>query len=419
MASVLVAFGGAFNGYVIHLKLPFTENNGSIGRLDTGTISPVSDMSSFQSYFGSSSPTLHGLVVSLIFIPAAAISFFAGSFADKVGRPRAVTIGALIFGTGTALEAAAVRLAMFLVGRVICGLGQGLFMSIIVVYICELSPPGRRGFLTGLVQLMVTIGILIGYFMAYGTVRINSSASWRIPFAVQSFFAFCYGLVCIFLPHSPRWLTLCGQQEEAVKVWIRLGVPEADWEIMEDGSTTHEKKASKKVSYSFLRAFKKDVRGRTALGTFILVMQQLCGIDSVLYYAPLIFQQAGFRAEQASFLASGVSAVVIVVVTIPGFALVDRWKRRTCTILGGCLMAACMILIGSLYASTSAQSSGTIRWVVIVTVYVYIVIYCVTWAVIYRVYPSEIQPPVTRAAASCLGQSANWVRYGWSPCNYN
>lgn len=101
--------------------------------MDTGIIGPVTVMENFTSQFGSQSATIHGLIVSSILIPAAISSFFAGRVADILGRPKGMTIGALVFGLGAALEAGAVYLVMFIVGRCIPGIGEGLYLGTLVV----------------------------------------------------------------------------------------------------------------------------------------------------------------------------------------------------------------------------------------------------------------------------------------------
>lgn len=117
------------------------------------------------------------------------------------------------------------------------------------------------------------------------------------------------------------------------------------------------------VSHSIIRVFRKDVRSRTALAVYYLGMQQLCGIDSILYYAPIVFQQAGLTSQKSFFLASGVTAIVIVAVTIPATLKADRWPRRTQTMVGGCLISGCLLLNGILYASGAVhQSAEVARW---------------------------------------------------------
>jgi MFS family permease len=100
---------------------------------DTGIIGPVTVMPSFTSYTGNPSPTMHGLIVSSILIPAAISSFFAGKLADRLGRTRGIAIGSGIFGLGAAVEAASVHVGMFVAGRVLAGVGEGMFLGTVVV----------------------------------------------------------------------------------------------------------------------------------------------------------------------------------------------------------------------------------------------------------------------------------------------
>lgn len=422
LACILVSFGGLIFG------------------LDTGCIGPITTMTQFTNEFGSFSSTVHGLLVSSILIPASLTSFFAGSIADSIGRVLAISIGGCIFALGTALEAAAQDLAMLFVGRCITGVGEGLFLSTLTVYVCEIAPAATRGVLASVQQMLVTFGLFLGYFFCYGTVRAaDSSLSWRLPFAFQSFLALSYGLsVFFFLHESPRWLKSRGRLEEAGEVWDRLGVANAERE-KEDQARQQEAQPQQGVldlgktlepeslaltpilsnqqhsgnngnGGSWLRIFDADVRARTALGAFVMGMQQLSGIDGVLYYAPLLFQQAGLSSVTASFLASGLSALLMMLITIPAFLYADKWGRRTSTLAGGLLLAACMLIIGSLYASGSVHGdSGAGRWVVIVLIYIFALTYCASWAVHLRVYASEIQPLKTRAPATSLAQTSNWI----------
>ena len=127
-------------------------------------------------------------------------------------------------------------------------------------------------------------------------------------------------------------------------------------------------------------------------------------------YAPLLFQQAGLASAKASFLASGVSAIVIFSVTIPALFLADKWARRHSTIYGGIGLSATMFLIGGLYAGNTVHSSfGAGRWVVIISIYIFVVIYCISWAVGIKIYAVEIQPQRTRASAASLAHGSNWV----------
>ncbi|KAJ5364869.1 uncharacterized protein N7496_010582 [Penicillium cataractarum] len=391
--------------------------NGLLFGMDTGIIGPATDMKVFKASFGGSqNATIHGLIVSSILIPAALSSFFAGYLSDRLGRPKGISIGVFVFGVGAAIEAGAVSLGMFIAGRVVEGLGEGLFLGNLVVLICEISPTSTRGPLTTGPQLLITLGLVVGFFTCYGSSNIQSSLSWRTPFILLSSLSM---ILCastfFFLPESPRWLTLHGRHKEAAETWDKLEVSQAEREKVELQSETTEvvvpvATVKEKAVHKLLDIFSKDVRTRTALAVFLMGMQQLSGIDGVLYYAPLLFQQAGLASSEASFFASGVSALVIFAATIPGLIYADGWGRRHSIIYGGVGLGAIMFLIGGLYAGNTVHGTfGAGRWVVIVCIYIFAIIYSLTWAVAVKVYSAEIQPQRTRASATTLAHSSNWL----------
>lgn len=184
-------------------------------------------------------------------------------------------------------------------------------------YICEITPPSQRGPLTTGPQLLLTFGLLAGYFTCYGTANLHSSLSWRTPFIILSSLSVLFSLVsALCLVQSPRWLTLRGQQAEAAAAWNMLQVDEASRESQKtedrEKIAAHEahdsmkftdvadsKKAilpdnnglknRKSVSRVF-DAFSADVRARTFLAVFIMSMQQLSGIDGMLYVSRALQQ---------------------------------------------------------------------------------------------------------------------------------
>jgi MFS family permease len=187
------------------------------------------------------------------------------------------------------------------------------------------------------------VGIAIGYFFCYGTARLHQTTlSWRIPLFFQTLVAFSFALACLTLPPSPRWLLAKGRKDEALATLERLGLGSEELEEMatvvgDDGASIAESSLWKSVKQHFrdmAMVFGKDARQRTGLACFMMAMQQMSGIDGVLYYAPLLFQQAGLASEEASFLASGVSALVMLAVTIPASFYCDHWGRRASTIIG-------------------------------------------------------------------------------------
>ncbi|KAK7994159.1 ankyrin protein [Apiospora arundinis] len=331
---------------------------------DTGAIGAIMAMPAFTASMGHLSATLVGFTVSLIMLTGAIPSVFAGYLADKYGRLKVVMLGAVLFGLGAAVQGTAFALPQFLVGRAFAGLGAGAFLSNISVYICEVAPARHRGILAGLPQFLNTAGICLGYFICYGT--------GALTLALVA--------CCLALPDSPRWYLLHGRRDEALLALEKLQVSvvgeDRDFLI----STSQQSSLSLWQGLALL--FRRGYRTRTMLALFILGMVQLSGIDGVLYYAPTLFAQAGLESETASFLASGLSAVLMLAISVPAFLLADKWGRRTSAITGGVGLSGMMLLIGSLYAAGA-------------------------------IYASEIQPTHTRAAANCVAQGlgffTNWL----------
>lgn len=172
-------------------------------------------------------------------------------------------------------------------------------------YVCEIAPPTKRGRLATIVQVFVTIGICLGYFMCYGTVRVSSSLSWRLPLAFQSGIALFLAVASSFyLPQSPRWLAYKGRREEASLAWDKLGVSSAEREkdLLQNPTATVEAvtRPTEAVKLGFIEKIRRDVvasisifrgdsRKPMILGVFLMSMQQLSGIDGVLYVSLLHF----------------------------------------------------------------------------------------------------------------------------------
>lgn len=232
----------------------------------------------------------HGLLVSTILIPAAFSSMFTGHLANALGRLSATAIGSFIFGVGAAIECSSFALAQLFIGRAIKGFGEGFFLSTLVVYITEISPPSQRGTLASLPQFITTLGILTGYFLCYGSVGIESSLSWRLPYAVQAIIALLFtASTLLFLPQSPRWLTARGKLKEAEQVWIRLGVPDDEREKVEEEVDDNEKADQEVKTKDIFAIFAPDAWKRTVLGLLLMGIQQASGIDGVLYVSILNF----------------------------------------------------------------------------------------------------------------------------------
>ncbi|KAF2150524.1 general substrate transporter [Myriangium duriaei CBS 260.36] len=396
LATVAVSLAGFLNGF------------------DTGSVGAVMEMPHFGKTFGTFSPFIHGLTVSMIMLTGAFPSLYAGQLGDILGRLKTIQVGALLFVVGAIMQATAHQLPVFIAGRAIGGIGMGTWMSPLAVYVTEIAPSARRGMLMATPQLAVTFGIRCGYFTCYGTVRIDSPLSWKSIYIMQSVAGVALAAACMVIPESPRWALLQGDRESAIHLLERLDFSRAEAEKDFLGPAAQRQiTAQPGPIQGLVMIFRKPYRSRTTLALVMLGMIQLSGIDGVLYYAPILFSQAGLPVTTASFVASGLSAILMFAITIPTLIFVDRFNRRSVTIVGGVLLTFCMFTIGLLYATNAVHPTGIARFVVVALVFIFGLTYCATWGVVGKIYASEIQPAATRSAANCVAQGlgflTNWL----------
>jgi len=272
LASIAVSLGGILNGY------------------DTGSIGGVTVMPQFTASIGPLSSAMLGITVSIIMLAGALPAPFAGFFADRFGRLRVIMAGAILRATGVLVQGSATNLTQFLAGRILAGLGEGVFLSVMSVYICEIAPAQRRGALAGMPQFMAIAGVCIGYFTCYSSVHIQSSMAWRLPYIAQAIVSVILAISCLILPDSPRWLMLKGRQAEALRAlrWLDFSMAEAQRDIL---AYPVEQQPSLSLWKSIVLLFRPGYRYRTILALFILGMVQLSGIDAVIYVSRRPYKQ--------------------------------------------------------------------------------------------------------------------------------
>ena len=130
---------------------------------------------------------------------------------------------------------------------------------------------------------MAALGICLGYFTCYGSIKISSSISWRLPFILMAGMGVILAASCLYLPASPRWLFINGRREEALRALERLGIPKVEIERDMSRLSARESESSLSMRQAMKSIFQRKYRLRTILGLFVLGMVQLSGIDGVLY----------------------------------------------------------------------------------------------------------------------------------------
>lgn len=209
----------------------------------------------------------------------------------RISRRFGIGTGALVIIVGTTLSAASQNMASLFAARLITGIGAGQTVSVASIWLLEVATPDVRGKLAVMIQFMITIGIMSGYFICYGSQRIPSSLSWRLPFIIQTICAALLAFsVLAFIPFSPRWLVAHGHEERAVDVLRQLRGRRDAMHTEEDEIVIQKELADIKASIaattlssgrsaSYAELFHKRYRFRTWLGIFFMACQQLSGID--------------------------------------------------------------------------------------------------------------------------------------------
>ncbi|KAJ7228698.1 general substrate transporter [Mycena pura] len=363
----------------------FTALGGFLWGFDTGSIGPTIVMAQFEKQFGSISATFQGLLVSSIIATAALSSVFSGTLSDRISRTYTISLGAFVFSVGCAIACSAKALPQLFIGRCVTGFGEGLFISSITVYVMEISPASKRGRTMTTVQLFNTVGVATGYFTCFGTINFPDSVSWRLPLALQAVVAIVLAIGTPFFPHSPHWLRSVGRPCDAEAATVKFGLRVT--EVRKEDEAIAGGPSAQVAKLTFVQQAKelwaKDVRFRTFFALFLMGMQQ---------YAPVLFQQAGLSSVSASFLASGVSGVIMVVLTAGSQIFQDKWGRRTQMIGGGSVIAGCMLTMGGVYASNGAQTKAGKR-TLIALIYIFIAAFISSWAVVIR----------------CFSWAVNWI----------
>ncbi|CAO3642303.1 unnamed protein product [Mucor fragilis] len=354
-------------------------------------------------------------------------SLFAGQLCERLSRKFTIIIASGVFCIGAAVQTGATGYDMILAGRFVAGLGVGSLSMAVPLYLSELAPKEIRGRLISLQQLTITIGLMVAFWVNVGTESLTSDAAWRVPLGIQIAPAAVLFVGTIFLPFSPRWLIKRGRNAEALSVLARLhsaGDETAPHVVTEYEEIIAQVEHERAVSVdSYLELFKGTLLRRLILGVLIQVFQQFTGINSIMYYAPTIFQQAGVEGRSAALIASGVNGVLNVLATIPAILFLDRLGRRFVLISGALVMGTAMLLCGIVMGATgrvyynpetdqnNVDMSGNVSasYFCIVMVYIFVAGFAYSWGPCGWVYPAEIYPLSIRAKGTSLTTAANWL----------
>ncbi|GCE28174.1 MFS transporter [Dictyobacter alpinus] len=344
-------------------------------------------------------PQQQELAVSSVLIGAIIGAIVAGKINDALGRKKTLLLLAIIFTLGALLTAFSPNYQLFIFFRAIVGLGIGAAASVVPVYISEMSPSQMRGKLVTFNQLAVTIGIAVSYWVDLAFAHVGMG--WPPMFATAAIPGCLLFLGMLISPETPRWYAGKGRWNEARNVLERIEGAHPETELAEIRTSLSLDRQQGRLR----DLFAPGVWMALLVGVALAVFQQFVGINTVIYYAPTIFQSAGFASASSAILATSVVGVVNVLATIVALFLVDRSGRRTLLIIGTIGMIIGLVLLGAIFAFGSSQA-GILTLLALI---LYIVAFAISMGPVFWLMSAEIFPTNVRAAGASVCSFANWV----------
>ncbi len=304
-----------------------------------------------------------GWAVSSLTLTATLAMLVSGPLSDKLGRKRVLTIAAILYTISAIGSALAPSFFWLIAARMLGGIGVGASLIIAPMYIAEISPPALRGRMVSFNQLNIVLGISVAFFTNYLILQWGQSDAawtktlgfaeynWRWMLGLEAIPAILYFFGLFAVPSSPRWLAMKGRYDEALKVMTRACGPEEAAEIIQSVKVSMAD-TSKKEKTPIKTLFKPALRLVLTIGLVIGILQQITGINSVFFYAPMIFEQSGIGTD-ASFSQAIYVGLINLVFTLIAISLIDKLGRKPLLIFGVSGIAICMFLLSYGFHSAS------------------------------------------------------------------
>jgi SP family galactose:H+ symporter-like MFS transporter len=382
-------------GRFVYVAAVFSALGGLLFGYDTGVISGA--ILFIEQEFALSSLYI-GIVVSAVLIGAVIGAAVGGDLADHVGRRKMILVAALIFALGAIGTAAAPNIFLLILGRIVVGVAIGIASEVAPLYISEVAPAKARGSLVSLNQLAITIGIVVSYLVDYA---LSPISGWRYMMLLAVIPAAILGLGMIPLPDTPRWLVNHNEPDEARKVLKRIrGNVDVEKELGEIQQGLKQQKTGRAELLNPL------VKPALIIGVALAIFQQVTGINTVIYYAPKIFQFAGVTSSSAAIFATLLVGVVNVVFTVVAILLLDRVGRRPLLLVGLAGMVSSLVLLGVSFYLTSLL--GLLGDLATVGLMLYVASFAIGLGPVFWLLISEIYPLKVRGLAMSIASEANW-----------
>ncbi|XP_002525509.2 sugar carrier protein C-like [Ricinus communis] len=354
---------------------------------------------------------------SSLYLAALVASLCASWITSKLGRRMSMVLGGFVFLAGAALNGAAQAVWMLILGRILLGIGVGFSIQSVPLYVSEMAPYKRRGFFNIVFQLSITIGILCANLVNYVTpILMKNGQAWRVSLGGACVPAAFIFISALFLPNTPNSLLEKGQEQEAKAILKRIRGATQDHQIENEFQdlvkASDEAKQVEDPWRKLLRT--RKYRPHLVMAVLIPALQQLTGINVVMFYAPVLFQSIGFK-DDASLLSAVVTGTVNVLATFVSMYGTDKWGRRTLFLEGGLQMLIFQTLV-AVFIGWKFGTTGIVNnlpsWyavLVVLCICIFVAGFAWSWGPLGWLVPSEIFPLEIRSAAQSVVAAVNML----------
>ncbi|GCF08822.1 sugar porter family MFS transporter [Dictyobacter arantiisoli] len=339
------------------------------------------------------------LAVSCVLVGAIIGAVITGKINDAIGRKKTLLGLGILFTIGAILTAIAPNFVLFLLFRLIVGIGIGSASSVVPTYISEMSPFQIRGKLVTFYQLAVTIGIALSYGVDLYFAHLGMG--WPPMFASAAIPGVLLTVGILMSLETPRWYASKGRWDDARGVLERIQGADPDFELNE----IHSSLSIDQQKGRLADLFGPGLRWALLVGVGLAVLQQFVGVNTVIYYAPTIFQSVGVSSASSAILATSVVGIVNVLATIVALFLVDKAGRRILLIAGCIGMIIGLGLLGAVFAIGPTHAS----LVTLIALMIYIIAFAISMGPVFWLMSAEIFPTKVRAAGASTCSFSNWV----------
>ena len=339
-----------------------------------------------------------GFTVAIALIGTIIGSLVAGIPAEKFGRKKVLITVATLYFLSALGCAFSNNWYVFLMFRFLGGLGVGGSSVVAPLYIAEIAPPSIRGRLVGLNQFNIVCGILLAFLSNYLISSHIADNAWRYLLGVQAIPSFLFFVLLFFIPDSPRWLIKKHRLEEARVVLQKTGVSNPDPLIKEISESIHLEAATAQEPL-----FSSKYRRPIMYAVLLAMFNQLAGINAILYYAPKIFEQAGFGKDSAMLQSVGVGFTNLIF-TVIAMTVIDRFGRKRLMLIGSLGMIVFLSLTASVFFRGATGDKSLLIYLM-----GFIAFFAFSQGAVIWVFISEIFPNMVREKGQSLGTFTHWI----------